>query len=372
MRTPLLTTLILATALVFAAGCATAPTPDERFDQAQQAHDDGDVDRARMLAAASIELGKDTEQTRALLAETLRARAEQNMDDQLYERAYHGFLDAADNEPSAPRQAKDYARAIAAGEHDDVDAGRLRELVDKTLSLDPENTDWHHLAARLAEDRGDYNTAVEHYLWLYSASPEEFELAFQLAGAYLNADRPSDAASVLEQTLQRQPDDPDAGSKLADAYEELDFHEKAAQLHRDLAADAEERADHQAAIDHYGWLFSNDPSDATAGLRLGINYLAVDRPDDAAHALEQTLEHHPDNLQAGLNLTNAYQQLDRTDDAVDTFEQLLEHHPEHPGLLRRFAQLKAQLGEQQRARELEERAIEATPGLEQRDMRPLQ
>lgn len=276
--------IVLATVVLVMIGCSTPPDANQRLEQAHTAHQAERIDEARMLAQAAIELGHDTDRARQVLAAALRDRADEQFDQGLYRRAHQTYLDAADNEPSTRRRARDYTRAFESGRHFGLDNQSQLELAERALQFHSEPVELREHAARLAEDLADYETAVEHYLWLFTA----------------------------------------------------------------------------------------DSTDVRVGLRLGISYLAIDRPGDAAAVLQQMFDIKPDNVQIGLNLTRAYQQLDRPQAAVDIFDQLLEHHPQNPGVLRRYARLKQQLGEFERAEQLQRRATEASPSIEEREeMRPL-
>lgn len=277
--------LALIAATVVAGGCNSGPDTPDDLTEAQTALEHGEVEQARQKARAAGGDDADSPRIREFLAQTNRQKARDYEDEGQFQQARSAYLEAAHQEPSRSQRADDLAAAFEAGQQFGAADDEQFELVERLLDYRPGHGEFRRHAARLAEERSDWQAAADHYLWLFTA----------------------------------------------------------------------------------------DRSDIQAALRLGISYLSLDRPDDAIPVLEEAHRQQPDNVQVGLNLANAYEQLDRLDDAVELFENLVEHVPEHPGVLRRFARLKRQLGDEQRARRLEQRAIDASPTIEQRDeMRPLQ
>ncbi len=143
------------------------------------------------------------------------------------------------------------------------------------------------------------------------------------------------------------------------------------ELRRHAARLAEDLGDDHTAAVHYQWIVSALPDDEGAAFRLGIVYLAIDRPADAAAVLDRVYREDPENIQAALNLAEAYAESDRFYAAQELMELLLDQFPDHPAVLRQYADLEERHGDRHRARQLRQRAIDATPGIEEREMRPL-
>ena len=143
------------------------------------------------------------------------------------------------------------------------------------------------------------------------------------------------------------------------------------ELRRDTARLAEEVGEAEIAERHYLWVFSADPTDTRVGLRLGIIYLSLDRPADAAAVLERTLDADPDNIQAAINLTDAYAALSRHDDNIALYDELVARHPDNPAILQRYAEFMQEIGEYDRARQIRQKLDRASPDEPDREMRPL-
>lgn len=276
--------IVLVACLVLA-GCAATPDDedDAYLDQAREARDAQNLDEAQQLAQMADDQGHEERETQKILADVARLRAAELLDDGDHRRAYDAYLDAAAHEPSRRARGDDLRDALAAGEQANRPGRELLDVALDALSDAPADADLRRHIARLAEDVGDDQLAAEHYLWLFSA----------------------------------------------------------------------------------------DPDDTRAGFRLGILYLGIDRPADAVSVLRRVYDAEPENVQAALNLAGAYGQIQRYEEAVAIFDALLEEHPDHPAVLRSYADFESQRGNEDRARQLEQKAGDASPGVDEREMRPL-
>lgn len=271
-----------ATFLVVA--CASSSSHDDEYlREAQRAKEAERVDEARTLAELALEEGRRTGEARELLAALSRTRAAEMTEIGDHLRAHSAYLDAADVEPTRSQRGLDLVDALNAADRAGLPDDALIELAQRALRHRPHDVELHREIARLAEDIGEDALAAEHYLWLFSA----------------------------------------------------------------------------------------DPDDTHAGLRLGLIYIALDRPADAASVLQRVYNAQPENVQAALNLANVYATLRHHDKAAELFEDLLEQFPNHPAVLRNYADFEERRGDHARARTLREKAGQATPGVERREMRPL-
>lgn len=205
-------------------------------------------------------------------------------------------------------------------------------------------------------DDGEYHRAIDAFLEAADYEPARLVRARDLRRAFDAAQQADlDDQRLLELgqlVLQENPEDP--------------------QLRRDLAHRAEDIGDYAVAVEQYFWLFTADPTDRQIGLRLGISHLAVDDPEAAVSVLRRVRDAHPDDVQVALNLADAYAETDDEYRAETIYRQLLEQFPDHPVVLRRYAEFEHQRGRTDRARQLMDRAAEQSPGIEEREMRPLQ
>lgn len=255
-----------------------------------------------------------------------------------------------------------------------------RYLAEARSAQEAEDIDEAHRWAQRAVEEGRRQGEARKVLAdVFRTRAEQKLEAGDAAGAHSDFLR----AAEHEPTTRRRGDDLvaalEAGERgglpdetlLEVADRAIEANPHAPDLRREAARLAEDVGDDQAAVTHYQWLVSADPDDTRAGLRLGILYLIVDRPADAAAVLETVHNLTPENIQASLNLAEAYAELERYRDAAALFELMLEQVPDHPAVLRQYADLEQRRGNHQRARQLREKAAERSPGIEQRDMRPL-
>lgn len=276
--------LVLWTTVLIAA-CSTSSSheSDHYIDEARNAKQADRIDEARALAELAIDEGRRKGEAREILAEIYRLRAAQWIEEEEFLRAHKDYLDAAEHEPTASLRGQDRVDAITYGDAAGLPPEDLLALTLLALQDLPGDSDLRRNAARRAEDLGDHDLAIEQYLWLFSA----------------------------------------------------------------------------------------DPEDSRAGLRLGILFMDRERFNDAVSVLERVYELEPDNVQAALNLAAGYTEIRHHNGAVEIYERLLESFPDHPAVLRHYADLEEARGRHGRAQQLRQRAGDASPGVEQREMRPL-
>lgn len=170
------------------------------------------------------------------------------------------------------------------------------------------------------------------------------------AGEHLNLD-PSTKLTILTRLLESDPRD-------------LDLHLATAHLAEDL-----ERF--ELATHHYLHIYSARPDDLHSGLRLGILFLELNRPLDAAAILEPIHTRQPDNIQAAFNLITAWESLGRTTELEALLQRLLAQHPERPAIYHRYARFLESQGRSDEASQQRQKALEHSPAIKERQMRPL-
>ncbi len=275
--------VLWTTFLITACSTSSQHESDRYIEKAQRAHEADRVAEARTFARLALEDGRRASEAREILAALSRARADKLTSEGEYLSAHDAYLEAADYESTPSRRGQDRVNALQAGDR-----------------------------AGLADD-----TLMELALVALQDLPRDIE------------------------------------------------------LRSDIARRAEDRGAHELAIDQYLWLFSAQPENTGVGLRLGILYLNQDRPNDAVSVLQRVYELEPNNVQAALNLAAGYTELLLYREAAEIFQQLQQRFPEHPAVLRRHADFEEARGRHHRARELRQKAGDASPGIEQREMRPL-
>jgi len=136
------------------------------------------------------------------------------------------------------------------------------------------------------------------------------DLFDQGAEAFL-FNRPQEAATLMEQVLQRDPVNARAYLYLAMSYEQLEQYERAIATLK--------RSESVPGIDRGRVLFN-----------LGNNYLHLGEAEQAAAAYTQAIEANPLGANAFLNRANVRVTLELYDEAVADYLAVLGLAPDHP------------------------------------------
>ena len=193
----------------------------------------------------------------------------------------------------------------------------FRDLV----KTDPENS----LAYRFLGDNLSAQEKYEDAVKAYSASIKllpDPEVSVQLAKAYNRLNDPSEAETILKQTIQDHPDYPEASFELASLYESQQNWQSAMKLlSRDLPDFANQKGilylrknEPESAVPQFVKALQSSPK-ATYWNNLGIAYQRLDRLADAEKAFTNGLMLNPDYAELEANLSFLLVQLQRWQDA---------------------------------------------------------
>ncbi|MFB6274400.1 MAG: tetratricopeptide repeat protein [Salinibacter sp.] len=254
---------------------------------------------------------------------------------------------AASVEQLVRRARAAFERATASS---DSSALRTAEsLLGRALDRKPRHVPALRLRARLHEQRGEHQQAGQLLKRAVEKNPRTPALWIRAARAYFNAHKYETAASVAEDGLLLFP-----GELL---------------LAR-TAAFAQLRAGAPAqALNHFKNALAIQPSDSsgpaeTATLRAGraLAYTYLDRPKDAAKALEEALAAAPDHPTVlricAYALALRGEQLDR---ALDLARRAVEQSPADPRALDTLGWIHFQRGALKAARRTLRRALNTAP-----------
>jgi Tfp pilus assembly protein PilF len=125
------------------------------------------------------------------------------------------------------------------------------------------------------------------------------------------------------------------------------------------------------ALPYYAWLHKVSPDETAITLRLAQLYLADDQLREAKRLFEDVHKAQPANVIAALKLAELHTRLNEHSKARALYEDLIEAYPERASILIRYARYLHEQGDTQRARQFQERAQQAQPGIERREMRQL-
>ena len=230
--------------------------------------------------------------------------------------------------------------------------GRFEEAVQvyrRGLDSDPSNQD-PRVALGLAEAHlhlGDGPEAVALLEKLSGDHPDDSEIRYDLARAYLEVNRLDDARGILEELektsdLKSTPTRIEVGISLANALAGLGELDQAAQeLHTLLQLVGEEDRDIRPL------LLKN-----LALLRERQSRTAESHRAEAIDLLEQAVKIQPNDLTSKLQLIDMYSRASRDKDALSLSQSLLDQYPTDPYVLIARARALAAAGEVDEGAEL--------------------
>lgn len=167
---------------------------------------------------------------------------------------------------------KDYENAVILGK--------------TAVSLDKKNVWYKLLYGQSLQGVGKYDEAIKIYEQLVKDNPESIEYAFELADAYLRANRPDDAIKALDKVENLTGINPDIIEQKQRLYLQMGQIEKAAN-------------EIQKLIDL-------SPADPTYYMVLADMYLANRMPDKAFEVYERILKIDPTNGPVHYSLSEYY------------------------------------------------------------------
>ena len=246
-------------------------------------------------------------------------------------------LEAADEEPSAPR--RELVLGAAFLRRDEL--GLARRHFSQALALDPSSAETLAYLGRTLDRLGETVRAREMLERALDLDPEA-PLAYFFLGVHHREMGNIEAAQrVLSQGLQRDPENSALLAEMGRTFEALSQHDRAEEWYRAAAEGAPTDAgfalllaqfyvDHLYRIRDAGLAAARTavalaPSEAGAYDLLGWAYCLADRPGQGEQVLLQALALEPNLASAHFHLGSLYARIDQTD--------LARHH------LRRAADL---------------------------------
>lgn len=189
-------------------------------------------------------------------------------------------------------------------------AGRLAdaETICRAILVGaPDNGQVWDLLGSIAMQRGDAESAVEHYRRAVSAAPRRPEPYSNLGSALIAKGRVKEAISALKSAIKINPNYGIAYVNLGDALIKVSRLAEAA-----------------VALERGVTLL---PTDAKAYTNLGAALTRLKRLDEAVKALDTAIHLSPKLAQAHFNLGGAYSAMGCYDQAIACFDKALELQP---------------------------------------------
>lgn len=238
MRIPTIIRAILI-ALVLAAlntGCASGPDPVTRayIEDANEAIDNDRLEEAKIMAELAVERNPNLRDSRALLAQIHRSLAAEALDEERPRDALKHLEQAGLHEPSRLVRARDYMAAVEFAIDLHVNSDEIGRLASLAVEADPSHIEARRQAALHLDNANAHTEALVHYLWLWSAFPEEVPLGLRLGMLYMSEGLYSDANAVFESILARDSQNVQAALNRATALEEMGRIGDARQTYDDI------------------------------------------------------------------------------------------------------------------------------------------
>lgn len=230
--------LTLFSTLLFAlapfTACKSGPTAADYIVDAQEAVEDGRYEEAETFVKLAADKGAAERDTRILQAKIHRDRAIDALEAEQRERAFDEFVQAGEIDPRRAPSERYFRKAVEIGERSGVSASELAPTAQKAVDADPSSKRARRLAAKLWDESGEPEKAIDSYLWLWQSDEADPKIGRRLAALYRHLDRPDDAISVLEDIVEKTPDDAQAALNLAELYVEVGWVERARSLFENL------------------------------------------------------------------------------------------------------------------------------------------
>ena len=220
------------------------------------------------------------------------------------------------------------------------------EAITAALNLNPAESRWHALAAHIFSGLNQPEAALDHLRAALRQEPGHAPHYLALAEAYLQAQQPTEAESVLQQALAQGLESPQIHLLLAQTYSQMGKLAEAAH-HADRAIRADRSAeepvmlririalaqhDAQTALQHARRWLQSHPHHPQAAIFAARALLALGKPAEALHVVEETLPHAAENMELNILQAELRHQVDGPKAAVKIWKALLASRPDAPML----------------------------------------
>lgn len=227
----------------------------------------------------------------------------------------------------------------------------------------------------IAIDQGQSDKAIAHLKAALAANPENGAALTALGAAFIQADLPAKAATVLMETVRKHPHVLDTRLYLARAFNalgrftdalsvirvSLESFQNAEQLWR-LKGETERRAGQtEQAYDSFLRLHDLSPEDANTLNDLGVICRALGRYQDAEQYYRQAIDRNPNLAVAHANLGNVLELQDQTEAAQESLRTALKLKPDDYDAAYNLAAVLSKLERPDAATPLLESVTEAAP-----------
>jgi tetratricopeptide (TPR) repeat protein len=256
-----------------------------------------------------------------------------------------------------------------------TDPGRASDDLMEALKLAPETADDTLLAASLAENAGQYDTAEAAYRRVLAKDPKSEQANAGLAHILILNKQYAEAETLIRSALQQSPDDAALTAQLAavliaeDKAEALPLLEKLHSAHpadvaitRMLAAVLSDSGDTAGSDKLYLTLLASAPKDPDLLVAHGENLVRLQRFAEAYTVLQSATQLAPSNSSAWSDLAFAASRTSHPDDTVHALTERSRYLPENASTYFLWATAYDSLHETKQAISYYHRFLEASAG----------
>ncbi len=179
---------------------------------------------------------------------------------------------------------------------------KIEALLARGSATQRQSPNQMHSAARTAEDKGDFATAIDLYEAVLRQAPGRLDVQNDLGMVLLQAGQPQRSVEVLKDLARRAPDVAEAHINLARSYVTCEMYD--------------------AAIASCEQALQVDPTHAVALCNLGSICARTGRIDRAISCYETSIAHNPTHADAYVNLVEA-RKLPAGDPMIARMEQVV-------------------------------------------------
>lgn len=229
-------------------------------------------------------------------------------------------------------------------------------LYEQLVELDGGQEDARKALARLYEERGDHQLALDQYAALIERQPQARRRYLkEVADIHLALLNQEEAFACYDEILASAPDNPAAFQEVADAYKRLGLWDKVIECRQqavrlkpddgrvrmDLADAYRQRGEWDKAREHVLEAIGSREESVQKLARKGYYLLLSEggRLDSEIAALRARVEENPYDLEAPLTLTDIYERELEYELAIEVLDGLIVLQPREPALLRQRAKL---------------------------------
>lgn len=210
----------------------------------------------------------------------------------------------------------------------------------RAIELDATNATAHEGRARILENRGELNKAIEEYTAAYRAQPSR-DGAVKLAELHQRSGQPQAAIHLYRRLLLERPDDLAIRAEMACLLAETGQDEEAErEISRVIAAKPNDprllakagdlffKDKPAAAADYYRRAIAADPKDNRARVQLGASLVRAMQYEAALPVLGEAIAREADSYAAHASLATALFKMRQYPEAVREFAWIIRSRPE--------------------------------------------